>query len=226
MIDVNYIYQRVSDLSAKHKSGYITNDQFNRDLAHMQDLLWRFYIDMYASTKRIIDVMSTFIELTSVKVVDGMVTPPSGFEHIIEGSSLLLERDLEGNIVVDEYPIYRLINDANMTKSSPIRRPSVEKNLFYYDTIGSNLHIYPTDISGKMRIKYFRKPNEAIRAVEINTTTDEEDYDAANSTALEWKSIETDNIIDIMLFFKGIQIRESNLLSWVGAKKTAFPQKT
>lgn len=226
MIDVNYIYNRVSDLSAKHKSGYITNDQFNRDLTHMQDLLFRYYVDMYASTKRVVDVMATFVDFKSVKVIEGLVTPPNNFEHMIEGTTLLLENDCDGEVIVTEHPIYRLINDRNMTLSSPIRKPSKTKNLYYYDLMGESLYIYPEDVSGRMRIKYFRKPNVATRAVTIDTTTDDETYDEDNSTQLEWKSIETDNIIDIMLFFKGVQIRETNLLQWVGAKRATYPQKT
>ena len=46
----------------------------------------------------------------------------------------------------------------------------------------------------------------------------EEDYDPATSIDLQWGEQDQTNLVDLMLFFKGIQVREGELLQWVVQK--------
>jgi len=48
----------------------------------------------------------------------------------------------------------------------------------------------------------------------------EEVYNDATSTQLEWNSEELSTFVDMVLFYKGIILRESELISWIHAKRS------
>ena len=55
---------------------------------------------------------------------------------------------------------------------------------------------------------------------------EEENYDAGATVDLEWDAHELPNFVDLMLWHKGLQTRETALMQWVGQKSLIVNQIT
>ncbi len=225
MVRVEDIFNRVRDLSKKDKSGYLSSDEFNRNLNETQQILLDYYYDRFGDDQYDQDSINPFLKEVEIPVINGFVDFPEDYRHRVEVGNIYVENVYSSNCdinnpKVEEYPLrYLAPDEERLTKSSPIRRPSVDKKLIYHTFVNNKIKILPKTVQGVVAFKYISQPPEAIYATSLNTVTDKEDYDDANSVNLIWNEQDKHNIVDIMLMFLGIQIRETALINWVMARK-------
>ncbi len=108
------------------------------------------------------------------------------------------------------------------TLSSAIRKPKIDvvkqTGKFAYTFVNNMIKVYPKELTGSIYFKYITDPPVSLYNVTIDLVNQEEDYDPATSIDLQWGEQDQTNLVDLMLFFKGIQVREGELLQWVVQK--------
>lgn len=213
MIDIERLYLIVNnDLARKDHAGYTATDEFNRTVNLIQQSLFDFYIeknDARAKEPLRPFIFETFISKTSVSYYD----LPSDYRQKLELGFDYLTSDCgtySHNVKSADYLDY---NEVLLNNESDIRlnEPS-------YSFVGTQVKTTPTSFLGQIYLKYYRNPVDAVRAFTLNVSTQEEEYNAGSSTHLEWEVMEIPNFVDLMLMYKGIAVRSTELTQWVMAK--------
>ena len=75
-----------------------------------------------------------------------------------------------------------------------------------------------------MYLKYITDPPAGLYSTVINTTTQDEDYNALTSVDLIWNEQEQPELVKILLYFKGIEVRESAIIQWIN-KQTQYQNR-
>lgn len=225
MIEVELIFKSVQDLSRKDKSGYMNSEEFTRDLNRAQELLLSYYSEDYGRVGMLRDSLIPFLKEVLLPIDNGFADFPSDYRHRIEVGNVHVENVFTncspaGDPISKEYPCrYLHPNEERLTISSPIRKPAISKNRYYHTFVNEKIKILPKEAKGSVAFKYIMNAPIAKYATVVNTSSMKEDFDPVNSINLVWQQQDINNIVDIMLLFKGIQVREGALISWLGQKK-------
>ena len=228
MISTQYIYERVSDLIQKQQAGYMSSSSFNRDIEAANLVLFEYYFVQYELTKKIANAMTPF--LLEVPIISiGTTNFSSIFDYptdLFHETELKFEKTLnkECSNEVSIVPIdYLQDNEEAYTLSSPIRRPNLDKNIIRWNRKNNKIHVYPKEIK-EVYIKYLKKPQTPVYGVFPpplipNPNQDIEIYDPATSTDFEWDMQEAENIVDLILLYQGMQLRETAIIQFAKAKQ-------
>jgi len=225
MIPVLDIFKRVQDLSRKDKSGYMSSEEFTRDLNETQQILMDYRWDRFAKKQITIDSLNPFVKEVELRIDKGFVDFPEDYRHRIEMGNVFVENVYNEDCTVSNPSVeetelrYLAPNEERLTMSSFIRRPNIAKKRIYHTFVNNRIKILPKETIGYVVLKYLSQPPDAIYATVVNPTSDKEDYDAGTSVDLIWNRQDLHDIVDIMLLFKGIEVRESALISWVMNRK-------
>lgn len=223
MVSVKFVFDRVADLSRKDKAGYMSADEFNRDLAQAQDVLMQYYYEQYENTQRIVDSLMPFVKAQNLLINAGWVDLPSDYRHRLEVGYIYSENSNEcggGEPLQDPYPMrYLNANEEMETMQSAIRKPSLAKKLFYHLFLNNRIKVLPSGLVGYIYFKYIQVPPEAIYGVTLDVVNDQQNYDPSTSINLIWNEQDAHHLVDIMLLFKGIAVRESALIEWLQQKQ-------
>lgn len=221
-MNVDYIYKRVLDLSAKDRSGYIDPNEFNRNLRDSENLLYDFYLMNYDKTKREQEALNPFIEKERISQVNGSYPHPNNYRRNIGAMvSVVSYEECDGEPKEKLYPADELkATEFTHTITSTIRSPSLKRKLFRLENLNGFHKVLPEEFKGDLILKYLRYPIYGEWVGTLNEISQEFEYDATSSTQLEWNVAEESDLIDLILFHVGIQIRETELLSWAAAKKS------
>lgn len=219
MIPIERVYLRINnDLARKGKAGYSSSDEFNRDVRDCQNLLFEFYAAKYDQSQAVKDSLAPFFTQADIAIGSGVVAFPSGYRHLLMASFLDIQ-NVAGSAKITVRPMQWLsTNEVGLTLASAIRKP-VYPGRLAFEQISTGIKVYPETLSGSCRLHYLAAPPEAKRGYTVNLTTFEEDLDVPTTIDLVWGEQDETNLIDLLLFFKGIQIRETELLQWIGMKK-------
>lgn len=220
MIDVRYIRNTISDLSAKGQSGRVNDLEFNNLLQAAQTTLFEYYYKVFESTQKILDALKVFIKKVTLPVNNGECDYPQDYVHKLAVTYTLIKNTCKG-IIQEEIPVdYMEINEVNYTLIDPIRRPNLARKIVRYSTWNNKIQVYPRTVKS-INLIYLKKPVVPKYASVIIQTPngDFEQYDPINSVHLEWDEQETQNIIDLMLFYHGIVIRENALIEYARLKQ-------
>lgn len=228
-ISTQYIYERVADLIQKKQAGYMPANSINRDMQAANLMLYEYYFQQYELTKKIANAMTPFlvettINRTSSNNYSSLFDYPTDLFHETE---LKFEKVVNNNCSppeVDLLPIdYLQDNEEAYTLSSAIRKPNVENNIIRWNRKNGVIHVYPADVK-KITIKYLQRPTTPVYAVTFVSTPDQdfEQYDAVNSVDFAWGIQEAENIVDLMLLFQGMELRESAIINFAKAKQKAL----
>lgn len=221
MIDVDQIFRQVVNLSRKGQTGDYTGSDFNLQQSLVQSMLFDWYFDRYEKDQRIPDSLRPFISEPLLPIIDGEVTLPSDYRHRIEVQV--------GYVISGQSPTYYPCpyaagNAEIETRISYVRRPSSARRRFYHTIKASTLKILPTDFNGHVRLKYLAHPADAVWGSTLDTDNDVENYSAGASTNFLWEPQDEQNLVDLFLYLKGIQTRQSELLEWVAQKNILAKQ--
>lgn len=214
---INTIYQRVNrDLAKKDMAGYSDNEEFNRNFHDAQGVLVEYYWAQ-KQTDKAIDALNPFIKQVDINISSGFVVFPEDYRHTLDLGYNYIISNCEGNIV-NIIPM-RFTHNEQQLIASTIRKPNLSKGRVAYCLVDNKIKTIPKDLTGTVNLKYLSNPIEAIRVVDINTAEDTEDFNEVDSINPLWRDAEEQNLIDLMLFFKGLQIRESAIVDWLQVKQ-------
>lgn len=127
---------------------------------------------------------------------------------------------------IKQYPCDYMTTDEEMwTLSSAIRKPSIKKNIYRHTFKNNLIHVYPKEVNS-IWFKYLRKSATPYWDSTLVSTANG-DYEqfipvgpGSLSVDFEFPEQEFSNIVDIMLFYLGVEVRESVLINFVKAKQT------
>jgi len=221
-----YIYERVSDLIQKQQAGYMASSSFNRDIEAANLVLFEYYFVQYELTKKIANAMTPFLVEESINNI-GTTNFSSIFNYpteLFHETELKFEKTVNkdcGN-EVSIVPIdYLQDNEEAYTLSSPIRKPNLDKNIIRWNRKNNQIHVYPKEVKS-IYIKYLKKPRTPFYGTTIITTSpdrDFEEFDPATSVDFEWDLQEAENIVDLILLYQGMQLRETAIIQFAKAKQ-------
>lgn len=226
MINVNDLWEALNDLSAKGQSGHIGVSTFNRNLKRSILLLFDYYIEIVEQTTRAAEALRPFKKEIVIAVPSQYVDLPDDYGQIITPgfatSTGTAEDCANGNgSSIIFCPSAPMPGGAEFyVGKSGIRRASVSGGVFYHEIIADQLKVYPKDYVGTCRLKYYRKPIIASLVLTYNPTLDIAVYDPSLSTDSDFGEKEENQLLDLLLLFHGIAVKESVLISWVQAKKS------
>ncbi len=207
MIDVGYLYDKLEDILVKNQSGYSGNDQFNRDLALMQQLLMEYLLPN-SDNNRIHESLRIFIKTVSGS---GTIAYPSDWQYKLNAKA---HQVIDG--VVEHGAYFMATDELHLELESPIRRPGTN-GVFRYTTDSDGIKCYPATVP--FTISYVRQPAIATRAVAPDATNDIDNYNAGASVQLEWPPSELPRIMDIMCWLRGVQVNKSEVVNWLASKQ-------
>lgn len=228
MISTQYIYERVSDLIQKQQAGYMASSSFNRDIEAANLVLFEYYFVQYELTKKVANAMTPFlleVPITSIGTTNfsSIFDYPTDLFHETELKfEKVVNKDCDNEISL--VPIdYLQDNEEAYTLSSPIRRPNLDKNIIRWNRKNNKIHVYPKEIK-EIQIKYLKKPQTPVYGVfpppvPPNPFQDIEIFDPAASTDFEWDMQEAENIVDLILLYQGMQLRETAIIQFAKAKQ-------
>lgn len=225
MINVEQIYQSLRDLSTKGKGGYSDTDEFNKNSKRAELLLWQYYFSIFEATRRVPEAMLPFMTESALGLdTNGAFDLPTDFGHMlnVQYGTVKNGATCGDDPVVSNNPVYYLQkSELTVTLSSLVRGPSLAKKQFYYSFSPSKkAQVYPVKMTGQVAIQYLRLPNFAIRAFTLDTTNDEQVYNAGASVQYEWQTQEENNLVDILLMFQGVIIRDNALIQWAASHQS------
>jgi hypothetical protein len=225
MISTQYIYERVSDLIQKQQAGYMSSSSFNRDIEAANLVLFEYYFVQYELTKKIANAMTPFLLEVPIASI-GTTNFSSIFDYpadLFHETELKFEKTVNkecGN-EVSIVPIdYLQDNEEAYTLSSPIRRPNLDKNIIRWNRKNNKIHVYPKEIK-EVYIKYLKQPRTPVYSVTLvsNPQQDIEVYNPLLSVDFEWDMQEAENIVDLILLYQGMQLRETAIIQFAKAKQ-------
>lgn len=219
MINVQTLFDRVNtDLARRDKAGYTSNDEYNRALEEAQQMLMEYYHALFERTKSIAESVQPFLKKENISISAGSASNPADYRHLIKVEYVLLE-NTGGEPTVEYFPMNQEKTNENRS-SSAIRKPvqGIE-DTYAFGFESGGIYVLPSTLSGKVRMTYLRAPTTATRAITYDAVNDLEVYDAGSSVQLEWPSQEQTNFVDILLWNKGLETRDSAVIQWVMGKK-------
>lgn len=214
MISVDSLYQKVSQISRKGSTGYLSNDIFNRALSMAQENLFLFYMERYENSITAHDALLPFLKSPVLPIVSGFVAYPSDYRYRIAVHAGYVAG---GSTTYHNCPYLEEKEEAESVNST-VRRPDATKRRFYHALTASGIKIYPENHVGVIRLKYLSAPPVAARAVTIDVNNVVENYNPTGTIDLIWGAQDETNLVDIMLALFGIQQKQSELIEWVRAK--------
>lgn len=216
MIPVDRPYERVKDLARKDKSGYTDPDEYNRNLRDVQHQLMSYYISMLETGQPFPENLNPFLKRAEASVSTGIVTRPDDMRYVLEVYCGYLET-IDCKTTVVYYPAADVkAGELGDVLSSAIRKPSLSKPVFYFE--GGTIRVEPKDFTHAV-VRYVKMPPDAIYGYTVDEDNDRIVFSSGTSTNLIWLPQDEHNIVDLLLFMKGLETRDTALIQWVSGKR-------
>ena len=203
-------------MARKNQSGYSSNEEFNRGLKYAQNALYEYYVLMMDADSRIQGALSRFISTYNfVPLTD--VALPKDYRRRLNAMCQWYKAGCESPTKIEVCPDFLETDEDCLVLTSPILKPSIESKRVAYQVEGKMIKVHPK-FNGTFFFKYLRYPMEAARGETIGAG-DIEIYDEGSTVNLEWGEEELNNIIDLMLYYKGMEVKDSSIVQFLANKK-------
>lgn len=218
MISVQELYLSVSDRIAKEQSGNFANAEFNRILAQAQEDAMDYFESMDGTSQFVQNALNPFLKRYTVAIAD-VVPFPDDYRSKRNARFRLAFMDGD-NPAFKWFPANMLETDEDFDSLfSCIRQPKVETEVYSYSMDSTGIRLYPEGITGLFQMSYIRNPATATRAVTFDFVNEIDVYDAGASVQLEWDNVQFNLFHDLICFYVGIDIRESEIIAWLSQRK-------
>lgn len=219
MVGTEHLYQVITELSRKERNAYVGTTAFNRVQRLVQDALFDYYLKDYHLDRKIADALNPFLVSEKLPVVDQSFDAASTERTILSIAGVVVKNVPGGEPVVSEHPAKFLAPHEELTTvTSSVRRPDIGCKRFYWAKRGTSYYFYPAGVTS-VRASYLRQPLDAFRGITIDTANVVENPDPASTIDFEWDSDQEGPLVELFLFYLGLQTKESSLIQWVQAKK-------
>lgn len=210
------LFNRVNlDLARKDRGGYTNSEEFNRSLHDAQSDLAEYYYMKFEIEQKVPDALIFLIKTTFLPIVSGVAALPDNYRHRLAIYYRFLKSD-NCTLKDTRYPLrHRNLDQIDEALNSPIRKASLEKRRFYHYQANGQINVLPKTLTGNVELMYLINPPEAKYGVILNPITQQEEYDPLTSVDPFFPLSEEQNLIDMLLYYKGVEIREGALLEFV-----------
>jgi hypothetical protein len=218
MININTVFVDVNILAAKDQAGgYTSGDEFNKAVELAQIQLLEFHAQSVPE-QRSIDALLPFIVSSALPIT--IATPshvvPSDYYRTLEVTVDYVTNAVncgDSNVRTVKAPQFVAPSVWQYTNESPIRKPSKRWPQYTYRDM--MVEVRP-GYNGTIGLRYIRYPLAAVWG--YTTGPGGQVYNPATSTNFEWPEEQITNLVDILLYLKGIQIRDSTVINWLRVK--------
>jgi hypothetical protein len=220
-ISVEYLRNNLNSELSKGQAGYFSDEEFNDFLKSAQITAFEYYMNKkMKASKQVEDALSPFLKRETLSYTNGVSPFPTDYYHSDTMFYKWTQNTCNG-LVEEDLPV-PFITQSQYSGyiSDYLRKPSIAKKRIYYSFINNKIEVYPKSITNTDFV-YYRPPQEARYASNIIGTPngDFEQFDAANSVDLEWNVAQQEDFMDLLLFFSGISLRESEIVSYAKMKQ-------
>lgn len=213
MIDVNIVKKTADELARGQAGAYASGDEFNRLQRQAQSWLFDYYIQTWESTGY--ESLLPFLRTKSIGVSAGEFSMPSDVRKIAR----VEVEEISGGAVAKTHPcIFIPTISKGSASASALRSANVAKTRYYYSPSGQNKFWVGKEVS-QVKVTYFVNIPDAVWGFTLDATNVVENYNAATSVHFEWPVKDQDNLVDIFLFLRGLQTKQSDIINWLMAKK-------
>ena len=226
MINVESVYQSIRSLTTKGKGGYTDSNEFNADSKRAELLLWQYYSEQYEKSREVPEAMYPFLAKEVLALaVDGLADLPANYGHFVLVNYGHVVSVPGSSPVVTNYGANYLSKEEEAeVLASAVRGPNFAKRRIYYGFYpGNKIKMFPVGMTGIIDFQYLRYPTYAVRGYTLDGTNDEQVYNAGTSTNYEWPAQEENNIVDLLLLAKGLEVRDSELVRWASQHQSITP---
>ena len=215
---VQDLYLKVQDTIAKDQAGNFTNAEFNRILINCQEDAMDYFLEMDGRKQSVQDALVPFLKRYEIAIANTVAFPD---DYRSKRNARIRLSFMNGDSPEFRwFPMNMLETDEDFDALySPIRKPSVETEVYSYSMDSTGIRIYPENITGLFQMSYIRIPATAVRGVTIDLVNEIEIYDPGTTTNLEWEIAQFNFFHDLICFYMGIDIRESEVLAWLSQRK-------
>jgi len=212
---VDQIYKSVQAQAAKSRTGYSSAAEFNLQLKLAEELLYDFHTSNLPRQPSI-DALRAFNKFEDVAIDSGLGNLPSDYRRYI---GAIFKKFYAGacatDNVTERYRTHLIQpHELPFARLSPIRGGKTRAR-YSVCLVDGGIEVLPNE-KGTLELTYYRKPTYAVYGVTV--TASGEVYDSASSTQPEWPDEELNNLVDLLLFYKGVQFRETPLIQYAFAK--------
>ena len=196
------MYESLKQRSGLDRAGYNSNVEFNRALRSAENTLLAFNLKRFGSPDPMVDAaLRPFI-------VEKKYFTPADIKLPADLHTIL--RLQEDGQMAPIYPIR--VDAAASTLQSPIR----SKVRSYYIANGEAI-LVPSASGVVVTLSYIRHPKYGSRAVTVGAE-DVEVYDQNGSVDLEWDQVFEEDLLSLLLFIKGIEVKNNELVQFARAQ--------
>lgn len=212
MINIITLYRTVNEALAKDfGSGYTTAAEFNDKVDLAQSILMGYYINKYPKSVSGQIAIQPFVEENPyIGTIDGVVNDLPD-DYIYDISASLYKWD--NNCDTPNRILKKIVYNTTPENIDTYLIDAIKKKGSWY-VLGSGVTFYNTD-GLEVLFKYIRKYNTATYAVTIDGVSKQQNPDPNNSINLEWADALFDTFVNILLYFKGVELRDEGLLSYI-----------
>lgn len=222
MIIIQDVYSDVRNILRKDSgAGYFSNEEFMRYSVLAENALFDYYLSFFETDRVIARPLMTFHKEAEIAKVNGIYALPADYRSRKEVLVKVVEViDCETSV---SWYHAKYIAEKGLALQSALRKPSLVKRKFYFEEYGTYLNILPEEYDGGIKLNYFREITYGSRVVTIDTNAQEEipNTGSGNYRNYEWDASERGNLVDLILFYLGLSLRESPVVEWVAAKNKA-----
>ena len=214
---INEVYNFLVYIIRKERNGFLTIDDFNRDIDRAQLEVFEDYYEMYGQTQKTHDAISNFKATYTFTQTDtplGVITFPDDYLHLRVVNTVTYDNTTE---TASLNPL-RIVADDELTYAlkSQIRPVSVTTPIGLEQA--NSIQLYPkVPQAGEML--YFKRPIAPVYAYTLSGTGNRTvTYDAANSVQLQWLDVYINKIVAKTLTYVGINLNEAQLVQFAEMK--------
>lgn len=220
-INVDTVYRTVLLITNQQERGYVTPDEFNKIADQVQLGIFEKYMSDLNQQTRIPENDTEYAN--RVKNIDEKlgifknIGTPTFNSGVFELDSLT-DFYRFGSVIVDDYIEAQMVDNGEVYRilRSPLIAPTRKQPLFILQE--NKVKLYPSSIVSGVDITYLKKPASPVWASTSHPTLNVPIYDAGNSVDFELHASEQTDLINGILLYLGIVIKDPTLIE-IAAQK-------
>lgn len=214
MINVKDIYDQVEALSGAQAAAYSDPVQFNLQSKQVEEILFGFFLDTLGEN-RSVEALEPFFVRSELKPMANPIVLPSDFKAM---GGLFLQMHVDGELV-NVVPSKTTPHRISQTFGAAIRGFNPKRRATSYYISGNKVIIDSQDQITYYRLLYYRTPVYGVYGYTTNSSAFVTNYDSAASVNYEWDARFMGKIIDLFLYLRGLQIKDTELINYLNSKQ-------
>lgn len=213
-MQIQQIYLAVEQRAFGHdRLGFSSNEDFNRDFATAQRLLFDYCIRTANRDSARTQLLAPFKRSGIFMVADDGSIPMPAHRIVVEVTNLSGDR---GSHVGD--------GSFRTQSASFIRGSRSRCHRINWEAFGTGIRISGISAGKSVKVEYLIDPPAASRGVQYDTVSYQELYDPNTTIEPIWPQAAQEDLIQILLALRGLDMESSDLIQFVRASYATKPQ--